>query len=154
MTHPNFTNAPHLVARIDAYFFSIEGEYHFEDKPGGKVTEDQPAPQHKVWDREPEPATFSALALHLGFNSLQAFDDYTGNGHLADTLKWGRLRIEASYEKKLHNQSATGAIFALKRMGWNDREDKPAGILPFKTIQVEILESGPPPAGSEKEVLL
>ena len=75
-------------------------------------------------------------------------------GRFAEVLKWGHLRIEASYEKKLHAQSATGAIFALKNMGWNERSDnKPAEEVP-KTVKVEIHESGPKPAESEKEVIL
>jgi hypothetical protein len=153
MSQPDFTNAGKLAARIDAYFNFIEGEYHLEDKPG-KETKDQPAPNIKVWDREPEPATFAGLALFLEFNSLQAFDDYIENGEFAAMLKLGRLRIEASYERKLHNQSATGAIFALKRMGWNDREDKQSGDQMPKTLKMVIYESGPAPAESEKEVIL
>jgi hypothetical protein len=149
-----FINKDALLAHINAYFSFIEGEYHLESKPG-KIT-DEPAPTHKVWDRDPEPATFSGLALFLGFNSIRAFEDYIETGELSDVLKWGRLRIEASYERKLHAQSATGAIFALKYMGWNERtEAKQTGgeQLP-KTIKVEILESGPKPAESERDVIL
>jgi hypothetical protein len=148
-----FTNADNLTARIDAYFDFIEGEYHLENKPG-KETKDQPAPTQKIWDRDPEPATFAGLALFLGFNSIQQFDDYNDTGEHAAALKWGRLRVEASYERKLHAQSAAGAIFALKYMGWGERtESKLGGQLP-KTIKVEVFESGPEPADSEKEVIL
>ena len=153
MSQPNFTNAGKLAARINAYFNFIEGEYHLEDKPG-KETKDQPVPTIKVWDREPEPATFAGLALFLKFNSLQAFDDYIENGKFAAALKQGRLRVEASYERKLHNQSAAGAIFALKRMGWNDRDDKQQGHQTPTTMKMQIFESGPEPAESEKEVIL
>jgi len=108
-----------------------------------------------VWDREPEPATFAGLTLYLGFNSRQEFDDYEQNGAYAHLLKRAKLRIEASYERKLHNQSSTGAIFALKSMGWNERTDtiSTAELLP-KTIQIEIIETGPAPAATEKEVVL
>jgi len=148
-----FTDQHDLFLRIDAYFNFIEGEYHLESKPG-KDTKDQAAPIQKIWDRDPEPATFTGLALFLGFNSIRAFDKYMANGDFAEVLKWAHLRIEASYEKKLHAQSATGAIFALKNMGWNERsEGKPAEDFP-KTIKVEIFESGPMPAETEKEVML
>src|SRR5437879_3824237 len=106
----SFTDKGDLTTRINTYFNFIEGEYHLETKPG-KETKDQPAPAQKVWDRDPEPATFAGLALSLGFNSIRAFEDYIENGDFAEVLKWAHLRIEASYEKKLHAQSATGAIF-------------------------------------------
>jgi len=142
-----------LTSRINDYFIFIEGEYHLENK-SGKESKDQPTPTQKIWDREPQPATFTDLALYLGFTSLQAFDTYTASGKYSETLKWGRLRIEASYERKLHAQSATGAIFALKNMGWNERtESKPQTEAP-KTVTVTVLETGPRPAGSEKEVVL
>ncbi|HVW98161.1 MAG TPA: terminase small subunit [Mucilaginibacter sp.] len=130
-----------LRAGIDAYFDLISG--------------DQPADEKSGKDTKPEPATFAGLALFLGFSSLQAFDTYTETGRHADVLKWGKLRVEASYEKKLHQQSAAGAIFALKRMGWNEREEgKPAALNADQPLRVEILNSGPEPAASEKDVVL
>ena len=153
MNQPYLASEASLTSRINDYFIFIEGEYHLEEKPG-KETKDQPAPTQKMWDREPQPATFTDLALHLGFTSLQAFDNYTENGKFNETLKWGRLRIEASYERKLHAQSAAGAIFALKNMAWNERgeaKQQPEGP---KTVTVTVLDSGPRPAGSEKEVVL
>jgi hypothetical protein len=108
-----------------------------------------------VWDREPEPATIAGLALYLGFSSRQAFEDYEANGKFADRLKRARLQIEAAYEKKLHYQSPTGAIFALKSMGWNERADnKPADEAANTLLKVEIIKSGPQLAASEKEVIL
>lgn len=153
MPLPHFASAADLVKSINGYFEYLDGEFHYEDKPG-KTNHDDPVSQRKVYDREPEPATIAGFALYLGFNSIQALEDYAENGELSETLKWGRLRIEAHYERKLHAQSSTGAIFALKKMGWTDKpETKPAAQLP-KTMQVEVLNSGPPPAGSEKEVVL
>jgi hypothetical protein len=153
MFPPSFTDQHHLALRIDAYFNFIEGEYHLESK-AGKETKDQAAPTQKIWDRDPEPATFAGLALFLGFNSIRAFDEYMANGDYAEVLKWAHLRIEALYEKKLHAQSAAGAIFALKNLSWNERnEGKPAEDVPT-TMKVEIHESGPKPAETEKEVVL
>ena len=43
MFPPCFSDERSLIARIDAYFNFIEGEFHLESKPG-KETKDQPAP--------------------------------------------------------------------------------------------------------------
>ncbi|MDP9080906.1 MAG: DNA-packaging protein [Bacteroidota bacterium] len=153
MSPPYFADSPHLVKCINSYFDYLDGEFHYEDKPG-KVSADQPVPQRKVYDREPEPATLAGLALHLGFNSVQAFEDYVETGELSETLKWGRLRIEAYYEKKLHAQSSTGAIFVLKKMGWTDKyEPKPTVATPT-VMDIVVHNSGPLPAGNEKDVVL
>jgi hypothetical protein len=154
MPVPSFSNAEYLSKRINAYFDYAEGEFHLEEKPT-KNPKDEPGPQQKIWDREPEPATFTGLALFLGFNSLPEFEDYEDNGEFAHILKRGRLRIEAAYEKKLHYQSPTGAIFALKNMGWNDKTESKADDAPvFTTLKIEIMETGPKPVNSEKEVIL
>ncbi|MDB5115948.1 MAG: hypothetical protein JWQ79_1440 [Mucilaginibacter sp.] len=62
--------------------------------------------------------------------------------------------MEAAYEKKLHYQSSTGAIFALKSLGWNEKAENEKSASLAKTIKVKIIESGPQPASSEKEVIL
>jgi len=94
-----------------------------------------------------------AWPLALGFNSLDDFDNYLKNGEFAKTLQWGQLNIIAHYEQNLNGPAAT--VFALKLMGLHERE-------PLNTqddaennrLIVEILESGPKPAGTEKEVIL
>ena len=150
----SFSNAEELSKRINVYFDYIDGEFHMEETPA-KNPKDVPGPWQKIWDREPEPATFTGLALFLGFNSLQGFEDCEDNDEFAAALKRGRLCIESVYEKKLHQQSPAGAIFALKNMGWNDKteaknENRPA----YTTLKVEFTETGPKLAGSEKEVVL
>ena len=61
----------------------------------------------------------------------------------------------ADYEKKLHVTSSTGAIFALKSMGWNERADqKPADGSENHVFKVEIIRSGPPLSSAENEVIL
>jgi hypothetical protein len=150
MSQSNFTTAIKLTNHIDAYFDYIDGEYRHENKPV-KGQQQSAAEQKKICVREPEPATIAGLALFLGFSSRQAFDDYEQTGEFAPILKQGRLRVEAVYEKKLHQQSSAGAIFALKSMGWNEKVE---GNTAFKSITVEIIESGPKPAENEKEVIL
>lgn len=140
-----------LEKLIENYFTYIEGEYYLDEQPEKM----QAATNKKIWDREPEPATIAGLTFYLGFNDRQAFDDYCANGEFANTLNRSRLRIEASYEKKLHNQSATGAIFALKSMGWNEKqEQKPENGDIFKTLIIELIESGPDTASNEKDVII
>ena len=154
MPKHSFTTSDELRSRIDAYFNYIEGEYHLENK---SVTDSkaQASLKQKVWIREPEHATLAGLAIFLGFHSKQAFEKYEENGRFANILKQGRLRIEAAYEKKLHLQSSAGAIFALKSMGWNEKaENKAAGKAIFKSIKIEIIETGPKLAENEKEVIL
>jgi hypothetical protein len=53
----------------------------------------------------------------------------------------------------LHQQPATGAIFALKSLGWLDKQihDKPVSDI---SIKIEIVETGPAPAAREQEVSL
>jgi len=154
MPPPDFTDIDSLIALIDKYFDFIDGEYHLENKPV-KATKENDSVAQKVWDRDPEPPTFAGFAFFLGFSSLEEFDEYIENGIFAETLKRGRLRIEASYEKKLHTQATTGTIFALKSMGWKERsENKQTGIPPPGAVKIEIIESGPPPAETEKEVVL
>ncbi|MBL4676652.1 MAG: hypothetical protein JKY70_10690 [Mucilaginibacter sp.] len=138
--------------RIAKYFEHIKGEYHFEDVPDKKdasITIKQ-----KVYDREPDPPTLTGLALFLGFTSLQAFEVYEQTGFYAAQLQMGRLMIEAEYEKRLHYQSATGAIFALKTLGWKEQHEQTVGADKLKSINITITTTGPKIAVTEKEVEL
>jgi hypothetical protein len=70
-----------------------------------------------------QPLTITGLTIWLGFASRQSFYDYEkevaqGFSYIAKTA---RLLIENSYETKLDNAYCTGAIFALKNMGWTDQ---------------------------------
>ena len=70
------------------------------------------------------PATFSGMALHLGFNSRKHFEDFgRTNAEYRGAVEYARARIEEMYEERLHGSSPTGAIFALKNYGWSDRQD-------------------------------
>ncbi|QJD95150.1 hypothetical protein HH214_04280 [Mucilaginibacter robiniae] len=150
-----FNSTNELTHLITKYFNWIEGEYHLEDTPvkttAKSITE---TIQQKVWDREPQPATLSGLALYLGFESRQAFEQYETSGRFAAILKRARLQIESEYEKKLHFTSATGAIFALKSIGWTDKSETDDYSNLAANLKVEIQVTGPIPAGSEKEVTL
>jgi hypothetical protein len=147
-------NAAQVKRLIDKYFDNIKGDYHHEQKPVKNSKDNAETIEQKVWDREPEPATLSGLALALGFNSRQEFNDYIQNGSFAPVLKQGILRVEACYEAHLH-QNTTGAMFALKNMGWNEKyEPSPTNTEAGNILKVKIFNAGPPPADSEKDVQL
>jgi len=138
--------------RITDYFKFVKGEFHLEPKVDKNGLE-MPGVTQKVWDREPGQITVAGLALALGFKSLDDFDDYLINGEFAETLQWGKLHIIAEYEQKLHGPAAT--VFALKLMGLHEREPlKAQDNAENNKLIVQILESGPKPAATEKEVIL
>lgn len=150
----SFTTDRQLKALIAAYFKYIKGEYHLEDTPAKGKGGDEMVKQ-KIWDREPEAPTISGLAHYLGFDSRDAFNQYELTGEFASTLKRSRLRIEAEYEKKLHQQPSSGAIFALKNLGWHERVSTIADEQsPVCELHIEVIEGTIPPASSEKEVSL
>ena len=141
-TLPQFSSADELDKLIDAFFKQLEGKKRAVQKKADNKT------------AEAMPATLTGLALHLGFNSREQFERYESKGKFAANLKRGRLRIEAIYEKKLHQTMFGGAIFALKNLGWVDKGETKQAAPVIKTFKVTIVETGPPPAGDEKEVSL
>lgn len=102
-----------------------------------------------------EQVTFSGLAYFLGFSSREEFNWYALNGKFARILKRGILRIEEFYEKKLLQPSPAGAIFVLKTRGWTDKsETQTSEKESLKILKLELIESGPAPVGSEREIIL
>ncbi len=85
-----------------------------------------------------ENPTITGLAYHLGFASRQSFYDYEKNDIFAYTIKRARLKIESQYERRLFEQSPTGAIFALKNFGWVDRQEVKHEGIPDPSITVTI----------------
>lgn len=67
--------------------------------------------------------TISGLCYFLGFADRRSFYDYEKKPEFAHTIKRARLYIECEYEKLLHNANVTGAIFALKNLGWHDKTE-------------------------------
>ncbi|MES2807045.1 MAG: hypothetical protein V4619_00370 [Bacteroidota bacterium] len=93
--------------------------------------------------------TLSGLATHLGFRSMDEFDLYESKGYLKNYLKMARLKIIAYYESRLLLPSPTGAMFALKSMGWDGKADKIENVT---SIKINLIETGPKPASSEKQI--
>lgn len=149
----SFKNKVELCTLVERYFKYIEGEYRVEKKAVKKADE-EPAMQ-KITIREAEPATIASLVFHLGFNSREEFDALEEKGRYSAILKRARLRVEAAYEKRLLQPSPSGAMFALKNLGWNDKAEteKPAANIATK-LTINLVETGPKPASNEGEILL
>lgn len=74
---------------------------------------------------EKELITITGLALHLGFSSRQGLSDQQSRGEeFSDVIKSAKLRVENAYERQLYRDKPTGAIFALKQMGWRDEQHR------------------------------
>jgi len=68
--------------------------------------------------------TICGLALGLGFmNRVSLLDYIKKGGKYANVIKKAKGRVEAAYERDLRSSRVSGAIFALKNMGWTDRQD-------------------------------
>ncbi len=98
------------------YFTYIQGEWHEEDI---KDSEEK----RRVWDRYPEAPSVTGLALFLGFESRQSMYDYGNKPEFSYIVKRAKLLVENGYERTLMSDKPTGAIFALKNMGWVDRTE-------------------------------
>lgn len=66
--------------------------------------------------------TITGLAYHLGFESRQSLYDYEQKGEFSYMIKRARLKVEMGYENDLRANNAAGPIFALKNMGWSDKQ--------------------------------
>jgi len=78
----------------------------------------------KLKERDiPAPPTMAGLAYALGFESRQSFYDYEKEPEFSYTIRKARLTIENVYEKNLQGTTPTGSIFALKNLGWTDKQE-------------------------------
>lgn len=68
--------------------------------------------------------TITGLCYSLGFESRQSFYDYEQNEEFSYIIKRLRLKVESGYEDALSENACTGAIFALKNMGWKDKTEQ------------------------------
>lgn len=109
---PFFDNPIDLQNKIDEYFnIGVKKR---------KVAIGKPP---KIEVIEIEVPTISGLAYYLGFASRQSFYDYEKRDGFSYTIKRARLFIEVEYEEQLQHGNTTGAIFALKNMGWIDKNE-------------------------------
>lgn len=116
---PVFSTPEEMISKVEEYFLYIQGETKEVELPKEKPEDE--TKYEKVVIRYPEPPTITGVALFLGFESRQSFYDYEKRPEFSYIVKKARLIVENGYEKRLGNQSPTGAIFALKNMGWKDK---------------------------------
>lgn len=127
-----YKNADDMQKAIEEYFTWIEGE---EVTKIGTATEKvlneetnkhelvKKAYEYTEWVRHPERPTITGLALFLGFESKQSMYDYEKKESFAYPIKRARMMIEHAYEQNLHQDKPAGSIFALKNMGWVDKQE-------------------------------
>ena len=72
---------------------------------------------------ESKPVTITGLILYCGFCSRQSFYDLQEKEEFTYTIKKARLRVTNHYEGLLQGNSVAGPIFALKNLGWSDRQE-------------------------------
>lgn len=109
---PTYENVDQIAIKLNEYFVWVRGEKGTNVDAEGDI---------EKWERPPEPITITGLCFYLGFESRQSFYDYEKKDEFAYIIKRARLLVENWYEKKLYTQYTTGAIFALKNMGWVDK---------------------------------
>lgn len=100
--------------------------------PGGRPTNYQnPEELQRLvddyFDTENQP-TLAGLAVHLGL-SRKTLYNYAERDEFLHIIKKAREKVEALYEKRAiyGDKQVTGVIFALKNMGWSDRQDITSG---------------------------
>lgn len=85
--------------------------------------------------------TTTGLALFLGFETRQSLYDYRDRqDDFSYIIKRALLVIENKYEEALSISSPTGAIFALKNMGWKDKTEVDSNVdLSVKPVEFIVL---------------
>ena len=109
---PKYKNALELEDAIDAYF-----------NEGVKLRTVIVGKGEKARILEVPIPTICGLCYYLGFASRQSFYDMEAKKDLSYTIKRARLFIEKEYEEQLQVGNTVGAIFALKNLGWTDKQD-------------------------------
>lgn len=105
---------PHMIRRNEGprKFKSAEEIYELAEAFGQKCI------------KERRPMTITGMALALGFNSRDAFYKYEQDSAFGYAMRRVRTIVEEGYELRLHGSTPTGAIFALKSMGWQESPQK------------------------------
>jgi len=129
---PPFYDKPEkMQAKIDEYFESLREKKRFVKEMDGS---DYLLPNTPifigdiykgsiVWDKVEEGATITGLTRYLGFSHRSSLLDYQKKDEFSNIIKTAKLRVEESYERLLRERNPTGAIFALKQFGWNDKQE-------------------------------
>lgn len=82
--------------------------------------------------------TLSGLALHLNIDRKTLYN-YEDKDEFFHIIKKARERVESVYEERLVFSSfPTGVIFALKNMGWKDKQETDLNVA--GTLQITGME--------------
>jgi len=91
-----------------------------------------------------EPVTWTGLALFLGLATRQSIDNYLEYPEFVDVVKKAKSFVEWHYEMRLCGDKPTGAIFTLKNMGWNDKQElahsSPDGSMTPRVVERRIVD--------------
>ena len=88
------------------------------------------------------PVTLTGLICALGLSSRQSLAHYEHRKEFSDSVKRAKLHVEMEYEKRLHGNNPTGAIFALKNFGWSDRQQIEVEETTPRDIKIELVSAG------------
>ena len=116
-----------LDKKVEEYFEWIKGEY--EERTGTRKTTRKDGSSteetYTYWFeiRPRETPSITGLAMFLGFESRQSMYDYEKKPEFSYSIKKALLKVENTYENGLWQEKPTGAIFALKNMGWVDKSE-------------------------------
>jgi hypothetical protein len=96
--------------------------------------------------------TVTGLSRALGFATRKGLFDYRRREEFEYVANRAVLRVEESYEEMLDGQFVTGAIFALKNMGWSDQiEKKIETTHRIEKIEIELIPPKPRPPAIDAE---
>ena len=74
-------------------------------------------------ERSGEPLTITGLAIATHVTDRMGLREYEARLGFSSVVKAAREAVTHAYELRLREDRPTGAIFALKNMGWSDRFD-------------------------------
>lgn len=91
------------------------------------------------------------LILAVGLHSKSNLDRYQKEETYAEIIGWAKGVVAFGYEEMLTGENKpTGAIFALKNMGWSDRQEvEHSGRVDGLTVQVVRFSDITPDGGSD-----
>ena len=100
----------------------VGGRPRIFDTPGDM--EDKCVEYFKYCIDNDEKPTITGLTLYVGFCSRASWDDYAKRKGFSYIVKRAKLTVENSYE----TSATTFDMFALKNMGWKDKNETDVNI--------------------------
>jgi len=97
--------------------------------------------------KDEQQPTYTGLILALGLVSRKNLSDYGKRDEYKDLVSLTRLMMEEQYEKiALTSNHSSGAIFALKNLGWKDKSEtelygKDGGDIKVSAIERKIVKA-------------